>query len=118
MDNMMNLPTDVLGIHNRLGKDRVDREMKEYYSLFNNSETSTKDNEQKRIEKYDTLATNFYDLVTDFYEYPNDRLYAYYMVMMEDMVGENPSILLQDIVWNLLLNRSLVTKLIVHCALD
>ncbi len=61
--------TDVLGIHNRLGKERVDREMTEYYSLFDNAEHATEDNEKKRKENYKTLSTNFYDLVTDFYEY-------------------------------------------------
>jgi len=61
--------TDVLALHNRLGKDRVDREMTEYYSLFNNEGKSTKENEQRRVENYKTLSTNFYDLVTDFYEY-------------------------------------------------
>lgn len=61
--------TDVLGIHNRLGKERVDREMNEYYSLFDNSDRATEDNEKKRKENYKTLSTNFYDLVTDFFEY-------------------------------------------------
>lgn len=60
----------VLGIHQGLGSERVNREMDEYYSLFNNNKTgSTKENETKRKEHYDTLASNFYDLVTDFYEY-------------------------------------------------
>jgi len=61
--------TDVLTIHNRLGKDRVNREMTEYYSLFDNSDKNTTENEVKRRENYKTLSTNFYDLVTDFYEY-------------------------------------------------
>lgn len=60
--------TDVLGIHNRL-KEKVDKEMNEYYSLFDHSKTTTKENEEKRKENYKILSSNFYDLVTDFYEY-------------------------------------------------
>eukprot|EP01115_Flamella_aegyptia_P008307 TRINITY_DN3453_c0_g1_i1.p1 TRINITY_DN3453_c0_g1~~TRINITY_DN3453_c0_g1_i1.p1 ORF type:complete len:364 (+),score=171.88 TRINITY_DN3453_c0_g1_i1:64-1155(+) len=58
----------VLGIHQgrTIGKDKVNQEMTEYYSLFDHNNTKGND---KRKEKYDILAKNFYDLVTDFYEY-------------------------------------------------
>jgi hypothetical protein len=97
MSQSIALPTDVLGIHNRLGKDRVDREMKEYYNLFNNDmQNDSKEAIEKRKENYGVLVKNFYDLVTDFYEYLVKRISNIICLHTRDMDGENPSTSLQD----------------------
>jgi len=60
------------GISNLLGnfqQGRVEKEIKQYFSLFENDSESSKDNPNKRQKDYQIMTTNFYDLVTDFYEY-------------------------------------------------
>lgn len=62
---------DVLALQQKLGSERVNRELTEYYSLFDNKKEGegSEENEKKRKENYQKLVVNFHDLVTDFYEY-------------------------------------------------
>ena len=75
--------SNILGIHNTLDTKRVNQEYSDYFSLFGtysftfqlliasigNKEKTTEENVQKRSENYGKMVVNFYDLVTDFYEY-------------------------------------------------
>jgi sterol 24-C-methyltransferase len=64
----------IVGIHqDNTVKDHINKEIKEYKSLFDDNKdasftTGAKD-PNKRQENYQVMIHNFYDLVTDFYEY-------------------------------------------------
>lgn len=64
----------ITGIHQASNvKNKISKELKEYYGLFEDNKdasfTTSSQDKNQRQEKYQTLTQNFYDLVTDFYEY-------------------------------------------------
>lgn len=65
----MNNAPEVFQIQKELGTAKVTKKLNEYYSLFDNKDHSTPENERLRKENYYQLTLNYYDLATDFYEY-------------------------------------------------
>jgi sterol 24-C-methyltransferase len=59
----------ITNIFSGFGSGRVEKEFKEYYSLFQNDTEASTTEFNKRQKEYKLMTTNFYDLVTDFYEY-------------------------------------------------
>jgi len=68
MDKTEATTPGITEINKYFGKDQLSREISEYYSLFDGKDASV-DNPNKRQQEYGKMTMNFYDLVTDFYEY-------------------------------------------------
>lgn len=64
--------SNVLSIHKEGFENvKLNQQLDEYYSLFDDNNDMSDDKPNLRQQKYKTFITNFYNLVTDFYEYGN-----------------------------------------------